>query len=131
MEVKNIFQDFANYLKEGNADVAGVPCDKCSSYPCDWITYGPEISAHLNEKYVGLFIDNDGNVGDQSSGSSSIVKNSHLQYLAYCTFSSAKHGYLGKNKRIPLPHCVQMGIRANYPDKCDVYVGFQYAKEKR
>jgi hypothetical protein len=74
MEVKNIFQDFANYLKEGNADVAGVPCDKCSSYPCGWIKYGPEISAHLNEKYVGLFIDNDGNVGDQSSGSSSIVK---------------------------------------------------------
>jgi hypothetical protein len=30
-------------------------------------------------------------------------------------------------KRIPLPHCVQCGIRVNFPD--DAYVGFKHADE--
>jgi hypothetical protein len=54
-----------------------------------------------------------------------------LYYLAYCAFSAAKHGYLGKKKHIPLPHCAQMGIRANYPDECDDYVRFKCAKEDK
>jgi hypothetical protein len=46
-------------------------------------------------------------------------------------FSAAKHRYLGKKKRIPLLHCVQMGIRDKYPDECNDYVEFQYAKEDK
>ena len=51
--------------------------------------------------------------------------------LAYFVFSAAKHRYLGKKKRIPLLHCVQMGIRDKYPDECNDYVEFQYAKEDK
>ncbi len=42
-----------------------------------------------------------------------------------------KHGYLGRKKRIPLPHCVENGVKEKYPDECEAYVGFQYAKEDK
>ncbi len=41
-----------------------------------------------------------------------------------------KHGYLGRKKRIPLPHCVQCGIRINFPDESKIYVGFKYAEDE-
>ncbi len=43
-------------------------------------------------------------------------------------FTSAKHGNLGKKKRIPLPDCVVSGIRDVYPDVDNEYVGFKPAE---
>jgi hypothetical protein len=51
-----------------------------------------------------------------------------LRYLAYAAFTSAKHGHLGKKKRIPLPNCVVSGIRDVYPDVDNEYVGFKPAE---
>jgi hypothetical protein len=127
-DVKNQFQQYAKSDEEGIKDVVGVPCDSCNSNPCDWTTYGHEVISHLNDNYVGLYIDNDGNVQDELTESTSIITNRHLRYLAYCAFSAAKHGFLGKKKRIPLPPCVQMGIRSKFPDEHDDYVGFKYPK---
>ncbi len=130
-DVKTEYLQFAKNDKEGIEDEVGVPCESCNSHPCDWTTYGHEVISHLNDNYARLYIDNNGHVWDELTESTSIITNGHLCYLAYCAFSAAKHGFLGKKKHIPLPHCVQMGIRSKYPDEYDDYVGFKYTKEDK
>ncbi len=39
-------------------------------------------------------------------------------------YARLKFGYLGKGNRKALPSCVTDGIRANFPDPNDSYVGF-------
>jgi hypothetical protein len=113
------------------AEALGVPCEYCNFHPCDWTALGPEIISHLMERYIGCFIDVDGNVTGVMTDSTSIVTNCHLHYLAYCAFSAAKDGYLGTKKRIPLPDCIEIGVREKYPDECKDYMRFQYAKEEK
>jgi hypothetical protein len=127
-DIKNHFQQFAKNDKEGIEDVVGIPCESCNINPCDWSTYGHDVISHLNENYVGLYVDKEGNVSNELSETITIITNQHLHYLAYCAFSAAKHGFLGKKKRILLPHCIQMGIRSKFPDEHDDYVGFKYPK---
>ena len=130
-DIKNVFLDLGSTTNEVVAEPFGVPCEYCNCHPCDWTAIGPDIISHLMEKYVGCFIDMDGNVTGVMTDSTSKVTNRHLRYLAYCAFSAAKHGYLGRKKRIPLPHCVENGVKEKYPDECEAYVGFQYAKEDK
>jgi hypothetical protein len=40
-----------------------------------------------------------------------------------------KHGYLGKHNRIPIPKCVESGIRLKYLDTNNTYVGFCTAEQ--
>jgi hypothetical protein len=98
--------------KDDPSDIVdGVKCENCHNQPCDWTKYGPEIIDHLNNNYVGNYMNEDGIVVDELTEKSSIITNHQLQFLAYSAFTSMKHGYLGKKKPIPLPHCVQCGIR--------------------
>jgi hypothetical protein len=131
-DIRNVFLELGSNANEViAAEPFGVPCEYCNCHPCDWTAIGPDIISHLMEKCVGCFIDMDGNVTGVMTDSTSKVTNRHLRYLAYCTFSAAKHGYLGRKKRIPLPHCIEIGVREKNPDECEDYVGFQYAKEDK
>jgi hypothetical protein len=43
--------------------------------------------------------------------------------------TSMKHGYLWKRNRMPICKCVESGIRLNYPDINNTYVGFHMAEQ--
>jgi len=45
-------------------DIDGVTCENCNNQPCDWTKYGPEIIDHLNNNYVGYYMNEDGAVVD-------------------------------------------------------------------
>ena len=105
-------------------------CENCGNIPCDWTEFGPTIIGHLNEDYVGRLVDSNGEVvEDYEDGKCDIITNKQLCFLAYSAYSSLKHCYLGRKKRIPIPHCVGCGIRLHFPDKNNAYVGFCYAED--
>lgn len=129
-DVRKLFQDACH---EKDRPVTGVVsevslCDYCKMDSCDWVKYGDEIITYLNANYVGHFTDDKGNVVAEASENCALVTNRQLRYLAYAAFTSAKHGHLGKKKRIPLPDCVVSGIRDVYPDVDNEYVGFKPAE---
>jgi hypothetical protein len=93
--------------------------------PCDWLTYGPGILSHLNNNYVGFYMNEDGNVVHDQVDKATAIKNWQLHFLAYSAFTSAKHGYLGKKNHTSLPLCVQNGIRDQFPDVDKNYVSFR------
>jgi hypothetical protein len=107
---------------------ANLHCDECRQNPCDWMKYGPCILIQINNEYAGKFVDRDGNIVDDADGRVRIG-NKQLRFLAYSAFTSMKHGYLGKHNRIPIPKCVESGIRLNYPDNNNEYVGFRSAEQ--
>ena len=103
-------------------------CENCSNIPCDWTEFGLTIIDHLNEDYVGRLVDKDGNViQEYKEGTTDLITNKQLRFLAYSAYTSLKHGFLGKKKRIPIPHCVECGIRLHFPEKSKCYVGFRHA----
>ncbi len=106
-----------------------VSCENCNSKPCDWTQFGPGIVAHLMDEFVGCCIDSDGNVDHENYDGGTVITNKQLRFLAYSAYTSAKHGYLGKRKRIPIPYCVESGIRCNFPEENGFYVGFQEASD--
>jgi hypothetical protein len=105
----------------GSADV----CQSCNMSPCDWLTYGPGILLHLNNNYVGFYMNEDGNVVHNQVDKATTITNWQLHFLPYSAFTSAKHDYLEKKNRTPLPFCVQNGIRDQFPDVDKNYVGFR------
>jgi hypothetical protein len=103
-------------------------CENCSNHPCNWTKFGPTIIGHLNEDYVGRLVDKDGNVVEEyEEGITDLITNKQLRFLAYFAYTSLKHGFLGKKKRIPIPHCMECGIRLHFPEKNKCHVGFCYA----
>jgi hypothetical protein len=106
-----------------------VSCENCNCKPCDWTQFGPGIIAHLNDEYIGCYIDADGNIVEGNHDGGSVITNKQLRFLAYSAYTSAKHGYLGKRKRIPIPHCVESGIRRNFPEENGFYIGFKNADD--
>jgi len=128
-DVKNLFQATTSTFDCDAIDAKGTVCDYCTNSPCDWTLFGEEIILHLNEKYVGQFMDGSGIVVDASAENSMPINNRKLRYLAYSAFTLAKHSYLGKKKQVPLPNCVVHGIRDTFPDESNNYVGFRDAKE--
>ncbi len=73
-------------------------------------------------------MDSDGNVIDEEDGCDAITSK-QLHFVAYTEYVSLKHGYLGKRNRVRIPHCVECGIRCNYPDEDNFYIGFCYADD--
>jgi hypothetical protein len=106
-----------------------ISCENCKCKPCDWTQFGPGIIAHLNDEYIGCYIDADGNIVEGNHDGGSVITNKQLRFLAYSAYTSAKHGYLGKCKRIPIPHCVESGIRCNFPEENGFYIGFKNADD--
>jgi hypothetical protein len=104
-------EEFLNNLSsEGTVENVEeyVACEHCNNKPCDWTEYGPSIIQHIANEYAGK-------------------ANKQLRFLAYVAYTSTKHGYLGKRKRILIPQCVECGIRCIYPDENHSYVGFKEA----
>jgi hypothetical protein len=60
------------------AEALGVSCAYCNCHPCDWAAVGPEIISHMTERYVGCFIDLNGNVTFVMSDNTSNVTKHHL-----------------------------------------------------
>jgi hypothetical protein len=106
-----------------------VSCENCNSKPCDWTQFGPGIVAHLMDEFVGCRVDSDGNVDHENHDGGTVITNKQLRFLAYSAYTSAKHGYLGKRKRIPIPYSVESGIRCNFPEENGFYVGFREASD--
>jgi hypothetical protein len=103
-------------------------CENCSNIPCDWTEFGLTIIDHLNEDYFGRLVDKDGNVIEEyEEGTTDLITNKQLRFLAYSAYTSLKHGFLGKKKRIPIPHCVECGIHLHFLEKSKCYVGFRHA----
>jgi hypothetical protein len=135
---KNCAFNVRNTLREVNEDsesaavvdandgnVSAEVCQSCNMSPCDWLTYGPGILSHLNNNYVGFYMNEDGNVVHDQVDKATAIKNWQLHFLAYSAFTSAKHGYLGKKNHTSLPLCVQNGIRDQFPDVDKNYVSFR------
>jgi len=101
-DVRTLFHEAKSYFdekpsKDNPSDIVdGVKCKNCHNQPCDWTKYGPKITDHLNNNYVGYYMNEGGTVVDELTEKSSIITNHQLQFLAYSAFTSMKHGYLGK-----------------------------------
>ena len=50
--------------------------------------------------------------------------NKQCRFMPYQMFTHANLGYLGKHNRVLLPPCIVDGVRNNFPDPKDIYVGF-------
>jgi hypothetical protein len=100
-------------------------CEHCNNSPCDWTEHGPGILQYLSDEYVGRFIDDDGQIYEEFAEGRNVVTNKNIRCVAYSIFTALKHGVVGRKKRIKLPHCVECGIRTNYPDDNNNYVGFK------
>ncbi len=74
-------------------------------------------------------MDDSGIAAEASAENGMPINNRQVRYLAYSAFTLAKHGYLGKTKRVPLPNCVVHGIRDTFPNESNNYVGFRDAKD--
>jgi len=104
-----------------NSNFVGVTseglCSDCQQSPCDWSVFGPSV--------VQLVRDTHGNKPNVEK----CLLNRSCRHAAYTTFARVKFGYLGKGKRVPLPACVVNGIRMNFPDESNFYVGFIPAEQ--
>lgn len=52
-----------------------------------------------------------------------------LRRGAYKSYTNMVHGFLGKNRRIPIPSCVVWAIRNKYPDPNEEYIGFKWSSD--
>jgi hypothetical protein len=73
-------------------------CEHCNNVPCDWAMYGLEVVNHVIKDYT-----DDGHPLANTS-------NKQLRYYCYTAFTSMKHGYLGKKKRIPFLVALNVGF---------------------
>jgi hypothetical protein len=87
-------------------------CLYCEQIPCEWLHYGHSVVDSVQEK-----------CNSSPSNDISLI-NKSCRHDTYRTYTRAKYGYMGKGRRVPLPACVFDGIRANFPDMDNNYVGF-------
>ena len=45
-----------------------VGCENCNQLPCEWSEYGPSILQHIENEYLGWYVDDKGNVVDEKDG---------------------------------------------------------------
>ena len=87
-------------------------CKDCKATPCEWQLYGKTIYDAVLVYFTNC------------SPSDISTRNKSCRFSAYQMYTRAKHGYLGKGNRTPIPSCVVRYIRKNFPDTNDKYVGF-------
>jgi hypothetical protein len=95
----------------GNVHANVNSCHICNEDPCNWNLYGRAI---VHSVRSSRSIDSVVSLSDNKS----------CRYNAYGMYARLKSGYLGKGNCKKLPSCVTDGIRANFPDPNDTYVGF-------
>ena len=91
-----------------------LPVMAAMEKPCDWIKYGPDIITFVEELC---------DVEELK------LTNKNKRFLSYSGYSALKHGYLGRNNRLKVPHCVETGIQSNYTEDDGTYVGFRPARD--
>jgi hypothetical protein len=111
--VRNHFY-IRNTEDDSNEDNDSPTCDGCNGKPCDWIKYGPDIITFVEELC---------DVEELK------LTNKNKRFLSYSGYSALKHGYLGRNNRLKVPHCVETGIQSNYTEDDGTYVGFRPARD--
>ena len=104
--VVNFTKDFVGSVNSENQH-----CTYCKEETCDWTLYGPTIVQSVRSAH-----------GTPSVHSCS--NNKAARFAAYTMYARLKFGYLEKGNRKLLPTCVTNGIRANFPDPNETYVGF-------
>jgi len=87
-------------------------CNDCQQSPCDWSLFGPSIVDCVHST-----ISNTPSVDRYHT-------NKQCRFAAYQMYTRAKLGYLGKGNRVQLPQCVTTGVRNNFPDPNNSYIGF-------
>ena len=87
-------------------------CSHCEQMPCEWMVYGPTIVQSVRASH------------GSSPNIDRHLTNKTCRHAAYTTYTRTKFGYLGRGKRVPLPTCVVNGIRDNFLDANNNYVGF-------
>jgi hypothetical protein len=105
--------DVDTFPSKPDDTISIIECSSCNSNPCEWVKYGPSVIKQIEDDYLS---------------SEEVIGNRQLRFVAYSAYSNMKHGYLGKRNRIPLPPCVESGIRNKYPDSTNSYVGFKFSK---
>jgi len=101
-----------NFAKDFVGNSNGNLCEHCKEEPCDWNLHGPTIVQSVRSSH-GI-----------TQCLESISLNKTSRFAAYSMYARVKLGFLGKGNRKPLPACVTNGIRANFPDPSNTYVGF-------
>jgi hypothetical protein len=74
-------------------------CENCSNHPFDWTEYCGNV------------------VEEYEEGKTDLITNKQLHFLAYSAYTSLRHGFLGKKKRVPIPHCMKCGLCLPFPEK--------------
>jgi hypothetical protein len=87
-------------------------CSHCEQMQCEWLLYGPTI-VHSVQSTHG-----------SNPNVDRLLTNKACRHAAYTSYTRTKFGYLGKGNRVPLPKCFVNGIRDNFPDPSNNYVGF-------
>jgi hypothetical protein len=102
-------------------------CSFCMDENCDWSKHGETLINQVTKEFVGRMVDECGIVVD-GCNSGTVIGNKQLRFVAYSLYTNLKYGYLGKRNRVPIPSCVEQGIRENFPDSNKCYIGFKVAK---
>ena len=74
-------------------------CGTCNGKPCDWTKYGADIVGFVTQICEAEELKHN-------------HKNKRL--LSFSGYSAWKHRYLGRNNRVKVPLCVEVGIQSSY-----------------
>jgi hypothetical protein len=125
--VKRHFMSLWEKENENSAVAAGFSvCEHCNGGPCDWTLHGLMITTFMNELSEEAVYDDDGNPLPLEDA---VMTKKELRYLCYTAYIALKFGYLGKGNRYRAPHCVESGIRTNFPEDDGSYVGYYDPRE--
>jgi hypothetical protein len=87
-------------------------CSHCEETPCEWLLYGPAIVQSVRAMH------------GSNPSIDILLTNKACRHAAYTMYTRTKFGHLGKANRVPLPSCVVNGVRDNFPDPKNNFVGF-------
>jgi hypothetical protein len=102
-------------------------CSFCMDENCDWSKHGKSLINQVTKEYVGHMVDECGIVVD-GYNSSTVIGNKQLCFVAYSLYITLQYGSLGKCNHVPIPSCVEQGIREKFPNSNKCYIGFKVAK---
>jgi hypothetical protein len=66
--MKNDDVDNEALVASVNQSSTYVGCENCNQLPCEWSEYGPSILQHIENEYLGWYVDDKGNVVDEKDG---------------------------------------------------------------
>ena len=85
-----------------------VFCDHCNREPCIWEEYRDDVIEFIESK--------------KSCGE---MRSNMLRKYGYQECIRIMYGRMGKGNRVELPRCVVSGVRNEYPDVDNRYMGYK------